>query len=162
MRDGTRDGDALALPARELGRIAFAVSGHADEIEQLRNAAAARVPAGAALLHAECNVLRDGQVREQGVVLEHHADVAPARRQVDHVAPIDQDAAGGRVDEPGDDPQRRRLAAAGRSQQREKLAVADIQIERLQGNRGAVAALDPFEPDLRHGLHGLSLFAVSG
>jgi hypothetical protein len=68
-------------------------------------------------LESEHDVLGHGEVREQRIALEHHRDVAPRRGKAGHVAPVDQDAAGVSDLEPGNEPQRRRLAAAGGAEQ---------------------------------------------
>ena len=47
---------------------------------------------------------------------------------VGHVLAVDQDVAGGQVLEPGDQAQQRRLAAAGRADEDDELAVADVEI----------------------------------
>jgi hypothetical protein len=83
-------------------------------------------------------------VWEQGVVLEHRVDVALVRRREGHVVAVEQDAPLGRLLESGDHPQRRRLAAAGRSQHREELAARHLQVD--AGNGGHVAeALDQID-----------------
>ena len=51
-------------------------------------------------LERKGDVLEDRQMREQRVVLKHHADVAPMRRFVGHVAAIDADASARRVTNP--------------------------------------------------------------
>ena len=45
------------------------------------------------------------------------------------VVAVDQDLARGRLLEAGDHPQRRRLAAAGRAEQGEELALRDLEVE---------------------------------
>jgi len=66
-------------------------------------------------------------VRVQGVVLENHRDVALARRSVVDHATVDRDRARTRRLQPGDHPQQRRLAAAGRPDQHQQLAVGNIE-----------------------------------
>ena len=68
-----------------------------------------------------------GHVREQRVVLEDGVDVAVVRRDVGDVLAAEQDRAGRRLLEAGDHAQHRRLAGAGRPEQREELAVVDRQ-----------------------------------
>ena len=55
---------------------------------------------------------------------------------------VEVDPAVGRLDEPGDHPQRRRLAAARRPEQRDELAVGDLEVELVDGDRLAVALRD--------------------
>jgi hypothetical protein len=51
----------------------------------------------------------------------------------DHVAAVEQDLAAGRLLEAGDHPQGGGLAAAGRPQQREELALGDPEVDVLDG-----------------------------
>ena len=64
-------------------------------------------------------------MRIERVLLEDEGDVARGRRAPRHVAPADDDRAGVRPLEPGDQAQRRGLAGAGRPEQHDELAVAD-------------------------------------
>ena len=80
---------------------------------------------------AEADVRRHRQVREEGVVLEHHPHAPLLRR---HPRAVPGDAASGDVDragvrrlEAGDQPQERRLAAPGRAEQRDELAAIGAQ-----------------------------------
>ena len=92
----------------------------------------------------------DGHVRVERVALEHHRDVAVARRQVRDRAAADSDVAARDLLEAGDHPQRRRLAAAGRADQDQELLVADGQVD--AGDRPDVAEplLDLVEDDVGH------------
>ena len=84
-------------------------------------------------LQREAHVLAHGHVRVERVVLEDHRDVAVLRRAVvDHLA-ADLQLAAGDVLEPGDHPQRRRLAAARRPDQDHELAVGDVEVHVLDG-----------------------------
>ena len=85
------------------------------------------------LLHPERegDVLEDGHVRVERVALEHHGDAALHRRQVVHPLSVDDDVARGRVLEPGDHAQERRLAAAGRADEDDELALAHVERDAL-------------------------------
>ena len=63
-------------------------------------------------------------------------------RQPGDVGAVDQDLALGRLLEAGDHPQRRRLAAAARAEQREELALADREAELVDGGEVAEALGD--------------------
>ncbi len=80
------------------------------------------------------DVLRDVHVREQRVVLEHEADVARLHVEPGDVGAPDQDAPGRRLGEPGDGTQQRRLAGAGRAEERAELAAGNVQVGRLQAD----------------------------
>jgi hypothetical protein len=91
-------------------------------------------------------------VREQRVRLEDRVDVALVGRQVGDVAAAEEDATLGRLLEAADHPQRGRLAAAGRAEQRVEGAALDLQVEPRDGDRVAELLDDPLEADV--GLDG--------
>src|SRR5690606_7997979 len=107
------------------------------------------------------DVLGDGHVREQRVVLEHHARVAFVRRLPGDVVVAEVDTPGRRKVEPGDHPQRRRLPAAAGPQQGEELPVSDRQIDVVDGGlatrsrehlaHGVEADLDHVSPSAARG-----------
>ena len=76
-RPGERD--ALLLAARQLARVAVALVGQVDQLEQLADPLADLVLRPLADLQAEADVVGDGHVREQRVRLEDHPDVALVR-----------------------------------------------------------------------------------
>jgi hypothetical protein len=100
---------------------------------------------------AEGDVLEDVHVGEERVLLEDHVDVAPERRDADHVTAVEEDLAGGRLLEAGDHPQGGRLAAARGAQQREELALGDPQVDALDRPdvvaAGGELLLDPDQLD---------------
>ena len=93
-------------------------------------------------------------MREERVILEHHVDVPLVGRHRRHVLAVQQHRPlEGRVLEPGDHPQRRRLAAARGAEQGEELALADRQVEALDGRNdlalGGVLLAHPDQLDRR-------------
>ena len=86
---------------------------------------------------AERDVLEDRHVPEQRVVLEHEADAAVARVARRGVFPVEQH--GPRVGrlQPRDDPQHRRLAGAGRPEQRDELARCDPEADVVERDEAA-------------------------
>ena len=81
---------------------------------------------------------RLARVQRRVGILEDHLHLAPqrsqlARRQLGDVAPVETDRAGGRVEEPQDQPGGRRLAAAGLPDDAQGLAPADVQGNVLDG-----------------------------
>jgi hypothetical protein len=101
--------DALLHPARELVRRPVLEAREADEGEQLLRLPPVRPPVEAEDLDREEDVLEDVPPRQQRGPLEGESDVA-ARPL--HLPTRDRDAAAGRRDQAGEDPQQRRLAAA--------------------------------------------------
>ena len=84
------------------------------------------------------------------MALEHHAEAAVARLEVvDHLA-VDADFAGGRVLEAGDHAQRRGLAAAGRADKDDELAVLDGEGEVLHRLHRAEGLVQIDQLDTRH------------
>ena len=91
-RQRARQRDALLLPARQLVRRTLRGMAQPDQIEHLLH------PRGTfgsrQLMHAEGDVVGHAQVREQRVVLEHHADAARLGRQLQPARGIVQHLAG--------------------------------------------------------------------
>ena len=96
--------------------------------------------ARAAQLQPEAEVAAHGQVRVERVALEHHRDVALARVQPRDVAVADVDRARGDLDDPGEHLQQRRLAAARRADEHHELAVADLEVDVVDGARAVLVA----------------------
>src|ERR1700704_4597288 len=86
-------------------------------------------------------------MREERVGLEDRVDVSPVRRGVGHVFALDDDLPRGRLDKAADQVERRRLAAAGRPEQAKELALANLEVERLQRLDAAVAFGDATQLD---------------
>ena len=115
-----RQGDALALAAGELRGAAGFLAGEADQFQGFAHAAIDLC--GAMTLETELHVAARGEVRKQGVILEHGADVALIRLALIDDLAVEQDVAGGGLLEAGDQAQRGGLAASGRAQQGEETA----------------------------------------
>ncbi len=133
--DRAAHGDALTLAAGERTRLAVE---QRLEVEDARRVLDARVDLGLRHLldaQAEGDVLVDVEVRIERVALEHHGDVAVARRHVVHHAVADHDAALADVLESGQHAQRRRLAAARRTDEHHELAVLDVEVHAVDGTR---------------------------
>ena len=136
-----RQRDALLLATGELCRVAPAHVGKLYHVEQLRDffADARFCRSLAARLdgEAEGDVVGDGEVFEECVVLEDEADVAFAHRHVGNVAAIEADLPAVGAFQPGDEAQQGGFAAAGGAEQRRHFAVFDGEVGGLQ--RGVVA-----------------------
>ena len=91
------------------------------------------------MLQAEHDVVAHGEMREDGVVLEHHADAALARVNVVDAGIIEVEVAALDGVEAGDHAQQRSLAAAGGTQQGEKFAFADAYGQVVDDDAAAVA-----------------------
>ena len=94
-------------------------------------------------------------MREQTGLLDHIADV-PAQlggRDACAILPIHPNAAGGRLDQPVDHLEQRRLAATRRPDQGNKRALLDRQAHIVHGGHGlfAVVTADVLDDDGAHG-----------
>ena len=82
-----------------------------------------------AVFQTECNIVPDGEVREDGIVLEHHADVALAGVHIVDALLVEEDVAALNGVEACDHTEKSGLAAAGGTQQGEQLTISDLQIQ---------------------------------
>ena len=126
-RERAGERHALALAARELVGIAGGEAAELHEVEQLAHPVAdlafRRPRRPRPHPQPEGDVLEDRHVAEQRVVLEDEADV-PALRAAAWSRPRRRGSTAPCVGhlEAGDDAQQRRLAGAGRAEQRDQLA----------------------------------------
>ena len=109
----------------------------------------------AAIFEAEGDVLANRLVREEGVVLEHQADIALVDRHIVDAPPGDDDLARCRADEAGDRAQDRRLAAARRPEQGHEAALVDREIDIVHGDERPIGERDAPQIDggLSHARH---------
>jgi hypothetical protein len=141
---------ALALAAGQLTRIALGQRLEVHQRERLVDARLALAALDLAHLEAEADVLGHRHVRKQRVALEHDAQAAPARLLLRDVLAVEADRSGGRRDEARDHLQHRRLAAAGRPEQRDVLAALDGEVEVLHGDHAVVALGQPAKHEKAH------------
>src|SRR5213078_435448 len=140
---------ALLLAARQLARQLVLVALELDQGEGARGAALPLGGRDAAHHQAELHVVLNRHVREQRVALEHHAEAAPLGRQRVEPLVVEPDRARRQRDQAGDAVERRRLAAAGRPEQRDELAALDGERHAVE-RRGPAGTAEParhaFEP----------------
>jgi len=135
--DGAADRDALALAARKGFGPAFEQFLDVEDAGGFPDALFDLVFGNFADLETERHVVVHGHVRIQGVVLEHHRDVAILGRNIIDELAVDEDLAFGDVFETGDHAQGRGLAAAGRPDEYHEFLVMDGDVGVL--NRADVA-----------------------
>ena len=135
--------DPLLLPAGQLGRQPRAVARQLDQREHLVDARRRIAVLPAPLTDSPNATLSatDRCGKSAGVWKTNPMFRFRGGRQVTSWS-SKYDPAAARLDEPGDHPQRRRLAAAGRSEQRDELAVGDVQVEPVDGDGLAVVLRD--------------------
>ena len=91
-------------------------------------------------------------MRIERVILEHHGDVALGRLDLVDDAPADVDVAAGDGLEPRHHPQQRGLAAAGGADQHAELAVADLEVDPLDGlDAPGIGLVHVAQRDVSHG-----------
>ena len=133
--DRAGQGDALALPARELARLAVAVAGQPHHLERLVGALR-RVPACGTFFTRRpySTFSRTRHVREERVVLEDRVDVARVGRHVADVAALRARSgpASGRSN-PAIRRRRGGLSRPGWAKHREELARGDLEIDVAHG-----------------------------
>ena len=127
--------------------IAARLLAEPDELEHLVGLALARRAVDAAQSQPVGDVVAGRHVREQAVRLEDDPHVPLVRRNVGDVLAVDQDPALVHVVEPAERSEGRRLAAAGRSEQRDQLAGGDVDGQPVQGVDRAVPAVHVLERD---------------
>jgi hypothetical protein len=90
----------------------------------------------------ERDVLVHGEMRVEGVVLEHHREVPVARGEVVDAPVPDDHVAGSDVLEADDHPQQRRLPAAGGADEDHELAIRHIDADVVDGREPVAVLLD--------------------
>ena len=127
-----RNRHALLLAAGKAGNAALFKARQTDQRQHAADLLGGLFLILLTQIRAEGDVLRDVQMREERVALEHGVDRALIRRQADDVLPFIEDFAAGRLFKAADAAQQRRLAAAGGAEQRHKLVFADVDAHAAQ------------------------------
>ena len=140
--DDASERHALTLSPRELGRVSLSEVRQLDEIENLPHPLIALGGRHPAHSQAVLDVARDGHVGEQGIALEHHADVSLFEGHVVDDAAADRDFPGCRALVPADHPQGGGLAAAAGADEKQELTVVDVESDVIDGQRVAKPLAD--------------------
>ena len=113
-----------------------------DELVRVGSPRGPEDPLGVGLALAEGDVLGDRGV-EEIALLEHEADLAPQRPVVERVQLelVVDDRAVGRLHQPREQLDQRRLAGAAAADDRDRLAGLDLEVEPLQDRRRLRAAV---------------------
>ncbi len=148
--DRARERDALALPTRQLCRLAVEQLRQPEGVGCVGDKALTFRGRGLATLQRELDVPRDRHVWVQRIALEHHRDVAILRFDMRDVDVTDADLTLARVFQARDHAQRGRLPAARRAEQHEELAIRDLEIEVAHSDDVAEALRHVVEDDAGH------------
>src|SRR5207342_521620 len=144
--------DALPLTPGEFGRFALQQAVETEDPGDVLHATLAFVRRRLPELETEPDVLLDGHVRIERVVLEHHRDVAGLGGKVRDLPIVDEHLAGRHLLETGEDPQDRGLAAPRRTDEDHEYAIPDLERHVVDGHDvGAEHLRHPVEHDPRHG-----------
>ena len=141
-RERAGDRDALLLAAGELGDAALLEARKPDQGEQLAHAGADLGLAQPASAQAIGDVPGDVHVREIGIVLKDHPEMAPPGRHVADRTPFEDHLAAIGLLQTRDDPQQRGFAGAARAEKREELARLDRERHVVGRDRGAEPLAD--------------------
>jgi hypothetical protein len=139
--DGAREPDALLVAAGELARLLLQQLGQPEPARDGRDGGGALRLRHAAAREREGDVLGDREMGVERVELEDEADVTLGGRARRHVGAGEADRPRARQLEPGHHAQRRRLAAARRSQQHDELALCRSEVDPLHGARAVGVGL---------------------
>ena len=144
----TGQGDTLLLATRQLRGVAFCEIGEFHHVQSAADFVLFVDAVHFADRKRKGQVLLNGHVREERVVLEHHADVALVRRKVVQRLVVQVNLAMGRRFEAGQHHQAGGFARPGRAQQGDKFAFFDIEVQILDhGTYAVVGLLNIFKTD---------------
>ena len=129
---GARDADQLLLPAGELPRIEILLADHAEPVERVGDDRLALRLLHVPVRQRDVEVLGDGEIVDQVVLLEDEADVLLVQRDAllvahrVHRVAEEEELARPRAVEHAEDREQRRLAGARRAHDRHELARLNV------------------------------------
>src|SRR5215212_9897376 len=135
--------DPLLLAAREHVRLALLETGELHHFAGVYDPPPQLFSLHAGAAQPEGHVVEDVEVGEDGVRLEHGVDGPPVWGDAAHRVPGDGDPTLRGLFETGDHAQRRGLAAPARAEQREELALVDVEREVVDRHELSEALGDP-------------------
>ncbi len=127
--DGPTHGNTLSLTTGERLWLALQVFADLEDVCGLFDPTLDLVLGELPEFETEGHVVVNRHVRVEGVVLEHHGDVAVLRCDIVDDLVADHHRALGDVLETGDHPENCRFAASGRAHENEELAIFDLEVE---------------------------------
>lgn len=157
---GPGESDALTLATRELARVAVPKTAELNEIEKLADR---RLDFSMwSLLHTQTkgNVLADGHVSEERVMLEDEADLTLLHRGVGRNRTIQDDLSAVRLLEASDDAKNGALAASTRAQKRHELTAGDLERDVVDDKVCAESLADVADNDGHFSGHTLVCYAA--
>src|SRR5262249_4430606 len=159
--EAARQRDALLLAAGQLARIAAGERAQAHQIEHPLGAGTHFLAREASHLERKQHVCHRRHVREQRIILEHHADVALIRFAQGEIAPVKLDHAAGGSHKAGDHEKRGRLARAAWPEKGDELAALDVDRNVVDGIAFTVVGFDELaQTKVGHGQPRAAPFAT--
>ena len=140
--DGAADSHALTLAAGKGLGLAIQIFRNVQNLRRLLHPLIDRSLVHFPQLQGESDVLPDGHVGVQGVVLEHHGDVPVLGGHIVHQLAADVQLAAGDLLQTGHHPQGGGLAAAGGANQHDEFLVLNVQIEVINGQNALLRDLE--------------------
>ncbi len=131
VHQGAGQRHALLLTTRQLPWAALLAALELDQAQHLVDPRIDQPLLELPAAEPERDVVEHRHVWEERIALEDQVDVAPVRRDPHDVVAVQQDPTRRRRLEARDHAQRRRLATAGRPEQREELTAVDPQVDAL-------------------------------
>src|SRR4030095_1833036 len=139
--EAPRERDTLLLAPPLLARVFVGVGAQPDQIEDLAHALALLRARKRAHAQGESDVALDRHVGEQRVVLEDDADVALVRLAARQILAAELDDPAGGLLGACDHHEGRRLPRAAWAEEREELALRDVQADPVDGVDAAIVGL---------------------
>ncbi len=130
--DGSCQRDTLLLAAGKLHRELVDLLRKADDLQNILHFFVGLFLRHFFHLEAEADVVGDAHIREQGILLEHHADAAVPRVDIRDILPVEINFAARDLLKAGETAQQRGLSAAGRPKKRDQLALFNAEADILQ------------------------------
>ena len=148
--DGAPQRHPLPVAAGQARHLAVEQMIDPEEPRRLFHALARLPPARPLAAQRKADILPHIHMRIEREQLEHEGDVALRGAPERHILAVEEDLAGGRQLEPGNHPERRRLAAAGRPEKAEERALGNGEAQFLHRGEVAEHLAQFFDPDLSH------------
>jgi hypothetical protein len=130
--EGAGESGTLLLAAGEGIGFAVGIAIELDEVKDFIDALAARSMIAVFQAWAEIDVLADGHVGPEGVILKAHDSAALFGAEFSDVAAVKEDSAGGGGEEAGDDAEEGAFAAAAGAEEEKELAGLNMKIDGIE------------------------------
>ena len=137
----TRDGNTLLLTAGEIINVLVFTAAQSNHVEHFTDPADDFVLGNLLQTQCECDVLKDIEMREQGILLEDCIDIAAISRDVIDAFSVKQTFTGVGCFKTADDAQGCGFTASGRTENGNKFFIIDIKIDVVE-NAFSVKFLD--------------------